>query len=252
LYIYQTTKQNSMMNKKNIILLVSFLAIVSTSFAQKVKQDASFSLGFADHQVTTALQYQHIWLVGKKKKLGIGTGARLTNSFGNKNFFTTAPAKLTTGKTGPGVFFGDQIIPNIDSVFFPKSQINALNLTINFTYDITNKIKLGFNIDAIGFSFGGSQTGTYYPNPGRPITTAVAKPTGFNLLLISDNDLGSLNSEFYAQYSINKKFAAKLGFQFLFNEYKTNTKIQTTPAGDTNDRFRYKSTGIAIGAVYNF
>ena len=241
------------MNKKKIILLsLSFFGMLTTAFAQKVKQDASLSFGFGSNQFTTALQYQHIWLLGKKKKFGIGTGARLTNSFGNKNYFTTAPAKLTTGKSGPGVFFGNDLVQNIDSVFFPKTQINALNATINFTYDITSKIKVGFNIDAIGFSFGGSKQGTFLPNAGIAPVAVTAKPTGFNALLISDNDLGSLNSEFYGQYSINKKFAAKLGFQFLFNEYTTNTKIQTTPTGDKNDRFRYKSGGVTIGAVYSF
>ncbi len=239
-------------NIKFIALGFLFLAFASKSNAQKTKNDASFSIAFASQQVSTSFLYQHIWLLGKKKKFGIGTGARLTNSFGNKNYFITAPAKLTTGKSGPGVFFGDQIEKNIDSVYFLKSQVNALNATINFTYDITSKIKLGFNIDAIGFSFGGSKQGTYLPNAGFTPVNTTAKPTGFNALLISDNDLGSLNSEFYGQYSINKKFAAKLGFQFLFNEYKTNTKVQTTPAGDKNDRFRYKSGGISVGAVYNF
>jgi hypothetical protein len=238
-------------NIKLIGLVFSLLAIAYTTNAQKVKSDASIAVAFSDKQVSTALQYQYLWLVGKKKKFGIGTGVRLTNSFGNNNFFITAPAKLTTGKSGPGVFFGDQIVQNIDSVSFIKTQVNALNATINFTYDITAKIKLGFNIDAIGFSFGASKQGIYFSNSGTPAATT-AKPTGFNLLLISDNDLGSLNSEFYGQYGINKKFAAKLGFQFLFNEYKTNTKVQTTPTGNKNDRFRYKSGGISIGAVYNF
>jgi hypothetical protein len=240
------------MFKKLIGLVLLIFTLISNSFAQKIKRDASFAIGFAEKQITTALQYQHVWLVGKKKKIGIGTGLKLTNVFGRKSFFVTAPAKLTTGKTGPGVFFGDQIIPNIDSVFLSKSQLNALNATINFTYDISTKVKLGFNIDAIGFSFGGSQQAAYYPNAGGLVVTTTAKPTGFNALLVSDNDLGTLNSEFYGQYNINKKFGAKLGFQFLFTEYTTKTKVQITPLGDKNDRFRYKSGGVTLGAVYNF
>jgi hypothetical protein len=240
------------MYKKIFGLTFLLFALLANSFAQKTKRDASFIIGFAENQTTTALQYQHVWLLGKKKKFGIGTGAKLTNVFGRKSFYITAPAKLTSGKVGPAVFFAEQIVPNIDSVFFSKSQVNALNATINFTYDITAKIKLGFNIDAIGFSFGGSQQAAYYPNAGGLIVSTTAKPTGFNALLVSDNDLGTLNSEFYGQYTINKKFGAKLGFQFLFTEYTTNTKVQTTPAGDKNDRFRYKSGGVTLGAVYNF
>ena len=236
---------------KNLTLALLFILFISPSFAQKTNQNASFSTAFGSGQVTTALQYQYLWKLGKKHKFSIGTGARLSNNFGSQTYYITAPAKLTSGKSGPGVFFADQIVPNIDSVYFLKSQVNALNITVNFAYDITPKIKLGFNIDAIGFSFGGSKQGSYFPNTGTP-TTVTAKPTAFNLLLVSDNDLGTLNSEFYGQYAIDKHWAAKLGFQFLFTEYTTSAKVQTTPSGLKNDRFRNKAGQISVGASYDF
>ena len=238
------------MYKQPLLAFLIFL-IANPLFAQKTNQDASFSTAFGSGQVTTTLQYQYLWKLGKKHKFGIGTGARLTNNFGNLTYYITAPAKLTSGKSGPAVFFADQIKPNLDSVFFKNSQVNALNITLNFNYDITPKIKVGFNIDAIGFSFGGSKQASYFPNSGLP-TSVSAKPTAFNLLLVSDNDLGTLNSEFYGQYDINKHWGAKLGFQFLFTEYTTSTKVQTTPTGLKNDRFRNKAGQISIGASYKF
>ncbi len=234
------------------LLTITLVLFLSTQLhAQKgklVDKSASFSAAFGTSEFSTTFAYQHLWKLGKKQKFGFGAGIRLTNYFGTNKYYTTAPAKLTSGKTGPGVFFADDIPQNIDSVLFKKSQANALNLSINFDYNIYKKISLGFNIDAIGFTFGGNQGGSYLGNSGSGAATT-AKPTSFNLLLVSDNDLGSLNSEFYARYKFNKKWGAKLGFQFLFTEYTTNTKVQTTPDGQKNDRFRNKSSGISFGVT---
>ena len=74
-----------------------------------------------------------------------------------------------------------------------------------------------------------------------------AHPTPFNVLLISDNDRGTLNSELYANYFLNEKWGLKLAGQFLFTEYTTQYEIQQYP--EANDRFRNKSLLLAIGVV---
>ncbi len=240
--------------KKKIIISFTLFTVCINAIAQKreaKEQSASVSIAFGSNQFTTAFSYRYLWNFGKKNQLQMGTGLRLTNNFGKNNYYITAPAKLTSGNTGPAVLFADQLNQNIDSVLFSKSQTNALNLTLNFGYKINDKWSVGFDIDAIGFSFGRSQQGTYIGNAGI-VAAANAKPTGFNWLLISDNDLGTLNSEFFAQYNINKKWSAKLGFQFLFTEYTTDTNLQTTPAGDKNGRFRNKVGQISVGTTYKF
>jgi long-subunit fatty acid transport protein len=126
------------------------------------------------------------------------------------------------------------------------------NLTLNLGYNITKRISAGLNVDFIGFSFGKKQNGVYYANnfaTGVPVT---AKPTSVNLFLISDNDKGSLNSEFFIRYKWNDSWNVKLAFQFLFAEYTTAAKVQTTPGGDKNDRFRKKMAGAAVGVAYSF
>ena len=75
-----------------------------------------------------------------------------------------------------------------------------------------------------------------------------ASPTPFNILLVSDNDRGSLNSEFYGKYLLNEKWAVKLGAQFLFTEYTTQTKVQQFP--QANDRFRNKPLLLCVGVRY--
>ena len=239
---------------KRVLTSLIIICITVQLNAQKnnaVDKSASVTLAFGSSEFSTALGYQHLWKLGKKQKFGIGAGARLTNYFASNKYYTTAPAKLTSGKTGPAVFFADDIPQNIDSVFFKKTQTNSLNISLNFDYNIYKKITVGFNIDAIGFSFGGSQKGTFLGNAGASAATT-AKPTNFNLLLVSDNDLGSLNSEFFAQYKFNKNWGAKIGFQFLFAEYTTATKVQTTPSGQKNDRFRNKSSAVSFGVTHQF
>ncbi|MES2776647.1 MAG: hypothetical protein V4722_20890 [Bacteroidota bacterium] len=239
--------------KTKLVAFVAAFALVSVVKAQQkdkstVNQFADFTLGVAGGQGSVALGYVHNWKLFKKQKLEAGLGTRFTSYFGSNKYYRTAPAKLTSGKTGPGVIFSDDIIQNIDSVLFPKAQVNMLNLSINFGYHVTSRFSLGLNIDAIGFSFGGSKNGTYINgNVSKPTS---GQPTAFNLLLVSDNDKGSLNSELFAHYEFNKKWGVKIGFEFLFAEYKTVTEVQTTPDGQKNDRFRNKISALALGITY--
>lgn len=239
------------MKKTLFITLVCILACFISYAQENAKQDRSLvvSGSAGASEFSGSIAYQHVWKIGKKRKLGIGTGLRLTSYQGYNKYFKTAPAKLTSGKTGPGVFFSEDIVENIDSVLFKRSQLNALNLSINFVYDFNKKFSAGLNIDAIGFTVGGKRTGRYFANNGAG-QTVTASPTAFNLLLISDNDLGSLNSELFVKYKWNDKWGARLGFQFLFVEYRTDQKVQTTPSGEQNDRFRNKSAAGLFGITY--
>ncbi|MGN6494393.1 MAG: hypothetical protein ACTHLE_20545 [Agriterribacter sp.] len=238
--------------KKTLFITLVCAGACFTLYAQEsAKQDKSVNVSGAvgASEFSTSFAYQHVWRLGKKRKLGVGAGLRFTNYQGYNKYFKTAPAKLTSGKTGPGVLFSEDIVENIDSVQFKRSQLNALNLSINFVYDFNKKFSAGLNIDAIGFTVGGKRTGRYFGNNGAG-QTVTASPTAFNLLLISDNDLGSLNSELFVKYKWNDKWGARVGFQFLFIEYSTDTKVQTTPGGEQNDRFRNKSAAGLFGITY--
>lgn len=113
-------------------------------------------------------------------------------------------------------------------------------------YQVSSRMSAGFNIDALGFSFGGSRNGNYIN--GYTGKNTQASPTAFNVLLISDNDRGSLNSEIFAKYKVNDKWGIKAGLQFLFTEYTTDTKVQQFPS--ENDRFRVKSFMFGLGVSY--
>jgi hypothetical protein len=219
------------------------LFICSLGFAQEpteVKQGYKYNNNFDltlatnGNQSLGALSWVHFHSVTKNKKMKIGYGLRFNSQLGKDLYYLTAPANLTSD------------INNIDSLFFSQSQSNFLNLNINIQYTIKEKFDIGFNIDAVGFSFGGNKSGKYlgYQSTENG-SMQMATPTSINLLLVGDNDIGALNSELYFRYWINEKWAIKTGASFVFTEYTTENKLRLD-----NNRFRNKSLMGMIGVTY--
>ena len=195
---------------------------------------------------TMALSLNFDKNLGKKKRIVVGGGARFTSYLGKNQYYITAPAELTSGDTGPGVIFKENIEANIDSFLIKTAQVNSLNLFVTLGYNVSSRLLFRFNIDVIGFSFGKSANGNYIN--GSQGAMVSSHPTPFNLLLVSDNDKGSLNSEFFGRYLLNDKWGVKAGVQFHFTEYTTDTEVQQLP--EPNDRFRNKSLMFMLGVSY--
>lgn len=203
-----------------------------------------------------ALHAEQYWGFGNKKKnFKIGLGARLTSTVGNSSIeYITAPAILTSGKTGPGVFFTNNINNNIDTVTLNRTQVNSLNAFLLLNYHLFKRWSIEFNIDLIGFSFGGKKEAALkYGEGGSLVKNTQAKPTSGNALLISDNDIGSLNSELKVFYAVKKKIKLNAGLAFLFNEYKLTAPVQYVNTIGTNvntDRYRTKALMLNVGFNY--
>lgn len=222
--------------------MVLALLLAVSSFGQRTMVSHSsvdLSMGFIADRFSISGGYVHNWDLGNRRKFELGLGGRLTTSFGSNQYFTTAPAKLTTG----GSPFGEPIKSNIDSLLIASVQVFAVNAMLNFGYHINRNLMAGFNIDVIGFSFGGRNNGTYVN--GSTVQGVISNPTSFNVLLLGDNDRGTLNSEFYLKYRLNDRWSVKGGLQHLFTEYTTETQVQQFP--EPNDRFRNKSNLVLIG-----
>jgi hypothetical protein len=230
--------------KIRIIILLLFTA--TFSLAQKKQLDITGAVG--NYEGSLSAMYSHIWQLGEKKKFEIGIAGRFTSYVGQNQYYSTAPAKLTSGSTGPFVIFKENISANIDTFLIQSPQVNALNVAIHLGYQFSPRIAVGFNIDAIGFSVGSKKSGSYINGPFGQQDRA--KPTAFNLLLISDNDLGTLNSELFVKYQWKETWGVKGGLQFLFTEYTTDTEVQQVP--EPNNRFRDKSLLFAFGVYKNF
>ncbi len=235
--------------KKSFLLL----AVIFSS-AQLKSQDSakipyllkntyiSGAVSFGSKQFAGALSWEKLHGIGKKKNLKIGYGLRFNTYSGSDQKYLTAPAKIT----GAPDFKN-----NYDTVSFKKTQSNSINLALFFQYTFFKKLDVGFNIDAVGFSFGANQLGDYassqykpneMPNIIKYQTITGAKPTSLNALLVGDNDLGMLSSELMLRYWVTEKLAVKIGLNYLFTEYTTDKILR----GGTNDRYRNKS---ALGLV---
>src|SRR5258706_1068976 len=230
------------------VFLLFFIVMSYSACSQfkKLSESVDATISFAGGQGSLSFHYKHLWNIGKKQKLSVGYGVRFTSYVGANQYYSTAPAELTSESTSPFILFKDNIIKNIDSLLVPTPQVNMLNASVNIHYRFSSKVVAGFNIDVIGFSFGASKPETYINGTLTNITQG--RPTVFNILLVSDNDRGSLNSEFFAKYSMNRKWSFKVAAQFLFTEYTTDTKVQQYPK--ENDRFRNKSLMFALGVSY--
>ncbi|MDI1233502.1 MAG: hypothetical protein PSX81_04420 [bacterium] len=242
--------------KKNIVLATVILLIINKGFAQestaltkgyKFNNNFDIALATSGNQSLGALSWTHFNAVNKKAKFKVGYGIRFSSQIGKDLYYVTAPAKLTSKQTGPQVLFSKIYNENIDSFYVNRAQNNFLNISINLQYTIKNKYDIGFNIDAVGFSFGAKTTGQYISYQSQDNgTMQKAKPTAFNLLLVSDNDIGSLNSEIYFRYWFKTRWAVKAGASFAFTEYTTENKLRLE-----NDRWRNKSLMGMIGISFS-
>ena len=230
-----------------ILLLVSSLEqVILAQASPTISKFFEGDIGVGDSEGSIAFSFNYDKGLGKGKKIIVGFGGRLTSYFGKNQYYITAPAEITSGSSGPGVLFKENIDANIDTFLIKAAQVNYLNVFLTIGYNISERLMFRFNIDAIGFSFGQNVNGNYIN--GAQGAMEYASPTAFNLLLISDNDKGSLNSEFFARYLINGKWGIKGGIQFHFTEYTTDTEVQQFP--EPNDRFRNKSFMFGVGVSY--
>lgn len=231
--------------KKDIgkILVLSIITLLPfLGNAQIFGENHTFgvALSYGKKEVNAALSWRQMFAVAPNQKLKLGYGLRFNGHLNNDKYYTTAPANLTKGKKGPQVLFLENIPENIDTFSLHNSQHNSLNAMIYLAYQISPKWSFGFNIDAVGFSFGGEREGKIISSnkPANSQTLYTASPSKYNLLLIGDNDKGMLNSELLATYSISKKWDIGGGLTYLFTEYTTQQKISYNA---NNDRFRHKS-----------
>ena len=221
-----------------IVLIVIILAINSLCSAQKQTQRTADFAVAAGNGFSPAVSVNKLWGLGPKNKFSVGVGLRFTGLYGGQRDYITAPARLTSGKTGPQVLFVESILSNLDTLSLTQTAVGYINIPIYLQYSFSKKFEIGLNIDALGLGFGGKQSGRFSAKESKSLNNTIqsAKPTAFNLLLVSDNDLGSLNSEIYARYWINNKIGIRAGLSFQFVEYTTERLLTFE-----NDRFRSKN-----------
>lgn len=252
-------KVTHMNSYQKIVALLCFGIMTAINVAAQEKNSywdntqVDIAASAASGRFSGALSGYHLTNVTRKVEgLKVGYGLRFTSFIAANKFYVTAPAEFTSPVQNLGTIFSETIQENIDTITTPTAITNSLNLAIYVQYTIARKIDVGFNIDAVGFSFGPQRdfniiSSSFDPNQS-PVATG--SPTRLNLLLTSDNDIGSLNSEFFVRYWAGDKIGIRAGFTFLFSEYQLDRKLSFDGGRIMNDRYRYKASMLMLGLSY--
>lgn len=100
------------------------------------------------------------------------------------------------------------------SVTSPR--IGAVNAAFHLRARVTGPLRVGFNLDLGGLSFGPERTSSF----DVKTTPQTAQPTSGNLLLGGSKDRGSLNSELYASVALPAGLSVRLGYSHLVAGYE--------------------------------
>lgn len=251
-------KVKSMMKMKTLLIILCLSSSMKSIMAQeKLPYSSGSHLDLATSAATgrfsAALSGSHLNpLTRNVPRLKVGYGLRFTTFAAANKYYVTAPAEFTSPVQNLGTIFSETIQENIDTITTATAVSNSLNLAVYIQYSITSRIDAGFNIDVVGFSFGPKKEFNIISSvfdPGQsPIVSGA--PTSLNLLLTSDNDIGSLNSEFFVRYWVNERIGIRLGYTFLFSEYKLDRKLSFDGGRIMNDRYRYKASMAMLGVTY--
>jgi hypothetical protein len=243
---------------KNLIFIL-FLSVISFHISaqglDKSYKTIDLALGGGGSGFSPALSFTQMFGVGKSNRFKIGYGVRVTSYFGGAADFRTAPAKFTSGNSSFSALFSDDIIANIDTFRVKSFQTHALNISLNLQYALSKKLEIGFNIDATGKTWGSTVTGDLISKKNKRkfqdgSTTSSSNPETWNFLLISDSDIGSLNSEIYGRYWVTNKIGIRAGASFQFVELTTDKKIEIN--GSVNNTWRNKSLMPMVAFSYKF
>ncbi len=234
-----------------LILVIVARFSVGQEIAEKkgYKYNNNFDLSLSTNstQQTGALSWVHLHSITKKKRFKIGYGLRFTSQIGKNLTYITAPASLVAKQTGPQVLFSKKYLENVDTFRVASSNHNMLNVSINIQYTIKEKWDIGFNIDAVGITFGKKVNGDYQSyQDTKNVSSQPASPTTLNALLVGENDHGSLNSEMYLRYWWSEKWGVKAGITYIFTEYTTDNQLRLD-----NNRWRNKSVLGMLAITYS-
>jgi len=236
------------------LLLMCGLTVATAQPAGGHRAGSFFDLAASasSGRFSAAASWARMFSFGKRQRLQVGYGLRLTSFVAAHQFYTTAPAKYTSTRQDIATIFSETIAANIDTLTTATAATYCLNATFNAQYRVTRHWDVGLNIDIAGVSFGPKEKFTVISSAldAHQQPVQYGSPTRFNLLLTSDNDIGSLNSEFFARYWITAKVGVRAGYTFLFSEYRTDHDLSFDHGRIVNDRYRHKAAMALLAVTY--
>ncbi len=94
-------------------------------------------------------------------------------------------------------------------------RLYSVNAAFHLRARVAGPVRLGFNLDAAGLSFG--------PDRSTPAGPERVRPTTGNLLRGGSSDQGSLNSEFYLAAALPRGLSVRAGWSHLVTGHESET-----------------------------
>ena len=228
--------------KISLATLLTFFCVncfAQSLVATRISSGVDVGLGVKSQQVAPSIAYYQLLNVGKKRLFSFGYTFRFGTFYGQNLDYTTAPARLTRGKSGLGSL-GTSLVPaNIDTVSFTNVSMTNLNVGLRAQVQL-GPVQLGVSADILGLGFGRRRTGRYQsstgmfkngtdslaievPFKGENVNQS-ASPTNANVRLLGDNNIGTLSSEVYARIMVAQRVGIKVGYQWLTTEMSVSNR----------------------------
>jgi hypothetical protein len=241
--------------KKQLFFLFMLLAFAAHSqhpAPSRVASGLDVGFAFKKDNYVPSLTFAQVLHIGGKRLLSVGWTARLSKFHGDNLNFYTAPAKLTRGSTGFEALNLPIRAANLDTVRFDYVTHTALNVGIRAEIHL-GPVDLGGSADVLGLALGKTRIGrvissagtftrtdsgddsTVYRFSGKNVQQRL-KPTGINVRLLGDNDIGNLTADVYVRVRINQRLAIKGGYQWQTAEMY----FRDIDPADNNKRFRHR------------
>jgi hypothetical protein len=105
----------------------------------------------------------------------------------------------------------------------PETRIVALNFAWHLRVRVAGPVRVGFNLDAAGLSFGPERTAQANGTPARLSPDRPGtRPVLLNVLRGGAADRGSLNSELYAAVALPRGLSLRAGYSHIVTGYRTD------------------------------
>ncbi|HNF72560.1 MAG TPA: hypothetical protein PLP34_09100, partial [Chitinophagaceae bacterium] len=170
---------------------------------------------------------------------------------GNKTIYNTAAIDLNRESN---FIFSKKVPLNIDTLSIENHQTHTWNLMLCIVFPVKSwEVECRF--DVLGFSSGSRKQATLqYGEEGEAIRKGSVIPAPRNLLLLGDNNRGTLNATLGVKHKLKHSWFGEFGLQYLRNEYQFDRPVQyKNSIGQSifTDRYRAVTLGAMIGLVYS-
>jgi opacity protein-like surface antigen len=233
----------------SVILALVVSDVAAQTLRPKTELEVDATLGVGDQIFTGTLAGTRWHSIGKKRRLQLGYEFKLTNVSVGKTDYITAPSSLSRENSSFLItLFSPLNEPKVDTLTVSSGQYFMISAAFNARYFLSERWSIGMDIDVVGATFGRVSNGVFRAgSEGRAPSVESASPASFQLLLVGDNDIGNLYSEFYVSYELNEHIGLRAGLSHVVTEVTTDR-----PLTFDNDRFRRFSNLGFVGVSYSF